>query len=178
MHSNNTEEENTIEITLGSVADKSLRESAINVINSHEGELTEEDFIAELSALDNIDDNEKIERYERNRAQQYRRIFGSFKTKGNRQIQESLDDQMMLCLPLDEGGVVELETGAVVPFRHAKKTHLQSHRAINQAKREAKKSVLDAADEAEARAIQAIVSRIGEDKTLGDYDDGRGYAIL
>ncbi|MFO0201931.1 MAG: hypothetical protein ACK528_02260, partial [Alphaproteobacteria bacterium] len=86
--------------------------------------------------------------------------------------------QMMLCLPLDEGGVIELETGAVVPFRYANKMHLQSHRAINQAKREAKISVLTAADQAEEEAIRAFIDRMEDGKTLGDYDDGKGYAIL
>jgi hypothetical protein len=178
MKSTNYIEEESIEITLGGIADKSLRESAISVINSHAGELTEDDFIHELAAIDQIGDEEKLERYERNRTAQYRRIFGTFKTKGNRQIQDALSEQMMLCLPLDEGGVVELETGSVVPFRHTTKQHLQSHRAINQAKREAKKSVLDAADQAEEEAIRHILDRMEDGKTLGDYDDGKGYAIL
>jgi uncharacterized membrane protein len=167
-----------IEVTLSTGATKSMKEAAINLIRSYGEEFTMDQFVDEMSQIDTVTDSEAAERYRNNQAMQYRRMFGAFKAKSNRQIQESKQEKFAFLLPLDDGGIIEIDENTVISFRLAEKRHLNEHRRINAEKRAAKIAILEAADKCEAEQIGYATSRMDDGDKLGDYDDGNGNAIL
>ena len=173
-----TEEQDQIEVTLSSGATKSMKEAAINLIRSFGEEFTMDQFVDEMTQIDQVTESEAAERYRNNQAMQYRRMFGAFKAKSNRQIQESKQEKLSFFLPLDEGGIVEVDENTVIAFRHAGKRHLRAHRQINAEKRAAKIAVLNAADSAEEQQISYATSKMTDDETLGSFDDGTGNAVI
>jgi hypothetical protein len=171
-------EQDQIEITLSTGATKSMKEAAINLIRSFGEEFTMDQFVEEMAQIDHVTDAEAVERYRSNQAMQYRRMFGAFKAKSNRQIQESKQDKFAFLLPLDDGGIIETDENTVITFRLAQKRHLRAHRAINAEKRAAKIAILEAADKAEGEQIAYATDRMRDEETLGDFDDGTGHARL
>lgn len=170
--------EDQIEVTLPSGASKSMKEAAINLIRSYGEEFTMDQFVEEMTQLDHVSDEEAVERYRDNLAMQYRRMFGSFKARSNRMIQESKQGSFAFFLPLDDGGVVEIDEDTVISFRLAQRHHLRAHRTINEAKRSAKIAVLKAADDAEREQIATVTSQMAEGETLSKFDDGNGNAVI
>jgi hypothetical protein len=175
---NAPEEQDQIEVTLSAGATKNMKEAAINLISSFGEGFTMDQFVEEMTQLDTFTDAEAAERYRNNQAIQYRRMFGAFKAKSNRQIQESKQEKFSFFLPLDDGGVVEIDENTVIAFRHAEKRHLRAHRQINAEKRAVKIAILNDADKAEEEQINYVTSQMAEGETLGKFDDGTGNAVL
>lgn len=173
-----TDTQDQIEVTLSAGATKSMKEAAINLIRSFGEEFTMDQFVDEMTQIDHVTDAEAAERYRNNQAMQYRRMFGAFKAKSNRQIQESKQEKFSFFLPLDDGGIVEVDENTVIAFRHAEKRHLRAHRQINAEKRAAKIAILNAADKAEEDQIGYATSQMADGDTLGKFDDGNGNAVL
>jgi hypothetical protein len=170
--------EDQIEVTLSSGATKSMKEAAINLIRSYGEEFTMDQFVQEMTQVDHVTDDEAIERYRDNQAMQYRRMFGAFKAKSNRMIQESKQGNFAFFLPLNDGGVIEIDNDTVISFRFAERRHLLAHRQINAEKRAAKIAILNAADQAEGEQIQIITSKMLDGDTLSKFDDGQGNAAI
>jgi hypothetical protein len=170
--------ENQIEVTLSAGATKSMKEAAINLIRSFGEEFTMDQFVDEMTQIDVVSDDQAAERYRNNQAMQYRRMFGAFKAKSNRQIQESRQDQFAFLLPLDDGGIIEVDENTVISFRLAEKHHLDNHRQINKERRAAKIAILESATKAEEHQIKYAISQMNDGQKLGDFDDGQGNAIL
>jgi ribosomal protein L35 len=144
--------EDQIEVTLSSGATKSMKEAAINLISSFGEEFTMDQFVEEMAQVDHVTDEEAIERYRNNQAMQYRRMFGAFKSKSNRMIQESKQGNFSFFLPLYDGVVIETGEGTVITAHLAERRHLLAHRQINAERRTAKIAVLNAADALSERA--------------------------
>ena len=155
-----------------------MKEAATNLIRSFGEEFTMDQFVEEMTQLDHVTDEEAIERYRDNLSMQYRRMFGAFKAKSNRMIQESKQGNFAFFLPLNDGGVIEIDNNTVIAFRFAERRHLLAHRQINAEKRAAKIAVLNAADQAEGEQIQTITSNMVEGDTLSKFDDGHGNAAI
>ena len=156
-----------------------MKEAAINLVRSSgKSGLTMDQFVEEMRQLDHVTDEEAIERYRDNESMQYRRIYGAIKAKGNRMIQESKQGNFAFFLPLNDGGVIEIDNDTVISFRFAERCHLLAHRQINAEKRAAKIAILNAADQAEGEQIQIITSKMLDGDTLSKFDDGQGNAAI
>jgi hypothetical protein len=179
MKSENKQEEDQVEVTLGANASKELKALINEVIEAKSGELTAQEIIDEVLERDNPSEMEKAARYDQNLVQMINRVIGSLKTKGTRAIQESGDHpEFNFMASVKTGALIVVSEDKFVKIQEANSRHLWAMNQINNEKRTAKIATIKAIGEKEAIQVEFIASVMSDGQTLGDLQDHQGNVAL